>query len=186
MQVKKPSLFGLFSALIVCPLLAVCQSRPGTPEAAASNPVQKFAKFDFDGYRLDSDGHQAIWKLTIDDGAAPESPLFVVKGYRVGVPKKAPDASSRVPVDYEVIGLIEDGPKGAFFRPKAYVQREIFPVRCTREGCKIDLARGIFHVSPHVGKEAVLLWVKGLEGIRQTAPERQADQRLYEQVNNAR
>lgn len=186
MQMKKPGWFGLLSALVIFPALVPCEGQLGGAEAEASNLVQKFAQFDFDGYRLDSEGHQAIWKLTIDDGAPPESPVFVVKSYKVARAQKVPDGSLRVSVDYDVMGLVAEGPNGLYFRPQTNVKRETFPVKCARDGCKIDLDREVFRVSPHIGKEAALAWLKGLEGIRDTQQEKQAAQRLYEQVNNAK
>jgi hypothetical protein len=186
MQMKKPSWFALLPALIIVPVLATCQGQSVGAEAEASNLVQRFAQFDFDGYRLDSQGHQAIWSLTIDDGAPPESPVFVVRSYKAAGSQKAPDGSLRVSVDYNVIGLVGEGPKGLYFKPQTYLKRERFPVKCTHDGCRIDLDREVFHVSPHIGKEAALAWLKGIEGIRETEQEKQAAQSLYEQVKNAK
>jgi hypothetical protein len=68
----------------------------------------------------------------------------------------------------------------------ADLTRKILFVRCVREVCRIDLDRESFHVSPHVGRAAILAWVKGLEAIRQTKQQKQADQRLYDRVTGAK
>jgi hypothetical protein len=178
--------FWPFAGLVLWPALAVSQGTSGTIERDAAAVVQKFAQLDFDGYRLDSEGHQAIWKLTIDDGAPPEFPVFIVKNYRTATPQKAADGSVRVPVEYDVIGLVSEGPHGLYFKSQPYPRKDIFSVKCTRDGCRIDLAREVFHVSPRVGKEAAATWLKGLEGIRQTQQERLAARHLYEQVKSAK
>jgi hypothetical protein len=174
------------SALLICPVVVVCQGQPIAAEKEAASLVQKFAQFDFEGYRLDSERHQAIWKLTIDDGAPPEFPVVVVRAFRPAAPTKASDGSLRLSVEYDVIGLVGEGPNRVTFRSEPTVRKDTFPVKCTGEGCRIDLDREVFHVSPHVGKDATLAWLKGLEGIRDTAQEKQAARRLYEQVQNAK
>lgn len=171
-------------AIVICTALA--RSQGVSEDQASSDLVRRFAKLDFDGYRLDSEGHKTIWDLTIDDGAPPESPLYVVRKYTTGPARKLPDGSIRVPIDYELIGVIQDGPKVFSFMPKPTISKEIFPVKCTGIVCKIDLDRAVFRVSPHVGKEAVLAWIKGLLRTRETEREKQADRRLYEQVSAAK
>jgi len=182
---KKPVSFGFFSALVMCPLIGVCQNHPSNNEVEASSVVQKFVEFDFQGYRLDSEGHQAIWKLTIEDGAPPENPVFVVKKFRIGSPQRTRGGSFRVPVDFEVRGLVTEGVNGLYFRRQVSVMKAVFPVQCLHDGCRIDLNRNVFDVSPHVGKEAASMWLKGLADIRQTAQEKEAALRLYEQVSSS-
>jgi hypothetical protein len=183
---KNLVVWRILSTLAVLPTLAICQGQGTSVEAEASSLVQKFAQFDFEGYRLGSEGHQAIWKLTIDDGAPPEFPMVIIRGFKVAAPTKAADGSLRVSVDYDVVGLVSEGANGLTLRLQPGAKKEIFPVKCLREGCRIDLDRGVFHISPHIGKEAALMWLKTLESFQDTAQERQPYQRLYEQVRSAK
>jgi hypothetical protein len=175
--------------MIILEAIAALGGPQNAPELAASEAesvVQKFAQYDFEGYRLDSQGHQAIWQLTIDNGAPPESPLFVVKGYKVGTPIKASDGSFRVPLDYDVIGLVVEDPRGFHFKHQARTEKVVVPVKCARPSCRVDLDRRVFRVSPHVGKRAILAWLKGLEGIQETEQEKQAYRNVYNQVRDAK
>jgi len=147
---------------------------PSTLPERSLEIVKKFALLDFEGYRLGSEGHQAIWNLTIEDGEPDDSPMYLVKAYQVLSPQKTADGSFQVSVNYDVIGLVDEDRNGLYFKNETFVDKEGFPVKCVDKLCKIDLNRNIFHIPPHVSKEAILAWLKGLEGIRKTSEEKQA------------
>jgi hypothetical protein len=148
--------------------------------------VTRFASLDYQGFRIGSEGHQAIWQLTLENGEPRVFPIYVVAAYRVLSPQKPTHPLVWVPVEYDIIGLVEERPEGVIFKPHRWVSKDVFPVRCTREGCKIDIDRELFKVTPRAGKAAVLAWLKKLEGLQDTAPEKRTYSRLFEEITLAK
>jgi len=176
----------LAASVAILSFTLLAQNRGAFDEAPPSGIVERFAKFDFEGYRLDSEGHKAIWDLTIDDGSPAVFPMYLIKTYSTGPAQRVPGGSIRIPVTYQIIGVIQEGPKGLSFRLKPALSTEVFPVKCEGAACKIDLDRAVFHVSAHVGREAVLAWIKALEGIQNTEREKEPYKQLFDQVTNAK
>src|SRR5262245_59760935 len=86
-------------------VIAACGTR-GSAQCApgARDVARQFFDLDFDGYRLSSDGHEAIWKLTENNGEPPHGEVVVTKEYRVVSETRRPDGYCDVGVDFVVDG----------------------------------------------------------------------------------
>ena len=133
-------------------LKAVC-------EPDAREIVEKFFQYDFEGYMLSSKGHEAIWKLTWENGEIDgEGPIFVTKSYRVISTEEYEDAC-RVTVRFNAYGNIDrqdasNEKVGFVFQDSPSEKEETVEVRCLEEGdCRINMAE--FGLRPHPGKAAI-------------------------------
>jgi len=78
----------------------------------APEVVRSFLAYDFDGYRLSSEGHSAIWELTKANGEPPETPVVVTRNYRVIREKTLPHGLCSVAIQFTVYGTIVEGDRG--------------------------------------------------------------------------
>jgi len=108
---------------------------------------------------LSSKGHEAIWKLTWENGEINgEGPIFVTKNYRVVSTEEYEDAC-RVTVRFNTYGYIDrqdtlNGKVVFVFKDSPSEKDETVEVRCLEEGdCRINMAE--FGLRPHPGKAVI-------------------------------
>jgi hypothetical protein len=147
--------------------VGVPQSRADCGEEARKT-VTQFLKFDLEGYRLGSRGHEAIWELTDQNGEPPAEPVAVTKDYRV-VSAVEKNGGCDLKVLVTVYGYITQTATGLLFERKPSNEEWDVIVRCKKEACKIRLGFAEFKLYPHPGIEATRKWLELLESIQTTA-----------------
>jgi len=168
------AVFFLFSA-------CVPQLRAQCPPAARE-VVMRFLRLDFEGYRLSSKGHEAIWDVTDDDGDPPDIPVAVTKDYRI-VSAEERNADCRLRVRIAVYGYISET---GLFQCKPSNEEWNVIVRCAKDACRIRINFDDFKLYPHPGKDATMKWLEDLEAIRTTAAGKARERRLRERVASLR
>ena len=104
----------------------------------AREVVEQFFNFDFDGYRLDSRGHEAIWKITDDEGEPPEWPVAVTKNFKIISAEKLKRGCC-IKVHFNIYGYISDSDNGLIFRHNPIIEEGSVIVKCIKNDCKISL-----------------------------------------------
>jgi hypothetical protein len=164
--------------------VGVPQSR-GDCREEARKTVAQFLKFDLEGYRLGSRGHEAIWKLTDRNGEPPEEPVAVTKDYRV-VSAEEKNSGCDLKVVVTVYGYITQTDTGLRFERKPSNEEWDVVVQCKKEGCKIRLGFAEFKLYPHPGIEATIKWLDFLESIQKTAADKAGYRSLRQRMATLR
>ena len=124
----------------------------------ARKTVEKFFQFDFEGYRLTSKGHEAIWQLTGENGEPPAVPLAVTKDFSIISTQKHKEGC-RLKVQFSVYGHIDE----LVHEEKFSIEEGDVLVRCKADTCLIDIGPDEFKLWPHPGKVAIDKWLEGLQ-----------------------
>lgn len=125
----------------------------------AQDVVAQFFQFDFEGYRLSSDGHRDIWKLTDGEGEPPAIPMVVTKGFKILSAKEGNKGTCIIRVGFNTYGSIDEEIN---FDNKPSIEEWTVLVQRIKGKPRIKLSYDDFKVSPHPGKEAVLKWADDL------------------------
>jgi len=177
----------LLTTLAVLFLSTACvpQSRAECPPGARE-VVMQFLRLDFEGYRLGSKGHEAIWQLTDNDGEPPDEPLVVTKNYRIISASRQDVGGCRFRVGFTTYGYISETASGSVIRSKPANEIGTMDVHCTRGSCRISLARADFQLPPHPGTKATAQLLGYLESIQDTAAEKRRYRTLRERIASLR
>jgi len=174
--------FKMLVALLFFNICGVSLSKADCP-TDAQEIVEQFFKYDYEGYRLSSEGHQAIWNLTDGNGEPPEEPLSVTKDFKIISIKKQKD-TCRLTVRFSLYGQIVETGNGLVFRQRASEEDGSVIVRCKNGSCRISLDLKDFRLGPHPGKDAVMKWLDKLESIQTTSEQKQRYRTLREQIGS--
>jgi hypothetical protein len=150
----------------------------------ARQAVKQFFDYDLDGYRLTSERHEAIWKLTQQNGEPPDAPVTVTIGYDL-IGETPSHGGCIFRVQTRIFGFVIERDDGLKFS-KAERSIEVWrvPVMCSESSCKIDISFSSFKVPPHPNKDAAEIWLAQLERIRNTPQEKSRIHQLLETVQS--
>jgi hypothetical protein len=147
--------------------------------STARRVVEEYLRYDSMGFLLSSQGHEAIWKLTEENGEPPEAPETVTKTHKV-ISMAGSGRTCRATIRFTTYGYFMH--ESLVFHPHAANETWTVFLNCNRNDCKIDLDLKKFGMPTHPGKAATLEWLKGLEEMQETRAERDSVHRVWSQI----
>ncbi len=160
------------SGHLLMALTGIVAAVPGTAQCppAAVQVVKQYLQLDFDGYGLrGGPEHDRMWRLSLQDVEGTEGPIAVTKAYEV-VSAKGDRGACRVKVSFSTFGAIEGNGGPLSFTRKARKDVVSLLVRCAPAPCRIDFKANGWP-DPHPSRLATATWLRGLERIRDDAPQ---------------
>jgi hypothetical protein len=135
--------------------------------------VEEFCQLDLSGARLHSAEDAPIWRLTLDDGEPPESPVVIARGFHVaGAVEQGNEGT--VTIQYQVLGVI--GPDEVFTADSTRFATGRFHLK-QQDGWKISLQS--LKVPPHVSPEGYARHIDLLiQAINRKPPAKRNEARL--------
>jgi len=181
LQMRSIVRFVVVSIVFVC-----CHSTTVRAECSlsANRVVEEFFRLDREGYRLSSEGHQAIWQLTQENGNTPDRPVTISREWHVLSSTTLPSGRCKYLIKFVNIGTLRESPSGALslIRSRNQDVGELY-VDCQRGRCRISISPNDFEIPPHPGRSAVLVWLKKLESIQDSDSQKRSLRLLIQQVS---
>jgi len=133
---------------------------------------------------LTSPHHEAIWKLTQQNGEPPDKPVTITNSYEL-VGEFPAHGSCAVRVRTKIFGFVVERDDGlAFRKSKNSTQVWNVPVICTESVCKVDISFAVFKIPPHPNRDAAGVWLSDLERMQKTPQDTNRMHQLLETVQS--